>query len=433
MAKANVTVVAEPQVSGVLRYAPLAAKASPDVENGQLGAAFKITNNEPQDIRFTSVEVTFSGEPQVASKTIVPSNPEAPIAAGTTGVRYFLSADHIILPVPAPGEVTFTLSFDGFDEPEVISISLASYEDAGYLFPARSADLEEGEFWSGASAIHGGAGGGTQMFAYDLLVRAADENGNWGRRHPGTTGNQNSDYRAWGKSIYAMAAGTVVQFLDTLADNTTAPNSPVPTVNPVEGNHFYIQHGTDLALYAHFQAGSMNPDLLSNGATVTEGQFLGVCGNTGNSSEPHLHLQITRGSVPWGDVGLPLTFRDLYVLETSQVDTKAWPPNTDSPWTYAEGRALPNVQSLIWPGNLKIIWSKQTMFYVLAWAWLIVVGALMITPGGIDCIKCGRVLESILALVSIGAGVAGLATTLTSRKTLRRGKLPAREATKQLD
>ena len=70
---------------------------------------------------------------------------------------------------------------------------------------------------------------------------------------------------------------------------------------------------------------------------------------------------------------------------------------------------------------------------MLAWAWLIVVGALMITPGGIDCIKCGRIIESLLALVSIGAGVAGIATTLASRTTLQRGKLPAREVTKQLD
>jgi murein DD-endopeptidase MepM/ murein hydrolase activator NlpD len=432
MAKANVTVVAEPQVSGVLRYAPLAAKSSADSENGQLGVAFKITNNEAQDLLLTSVEVTFTGDPAVPSKTVVPV-PQLPIVAGTAPVHYFLSVDHVILPVPAPAEVTFSLSFGGFDEPEVISMSLASYVDAGYRFPAKSADLGKGEFWAGSSAIHGGAGGGTQMFAYDLIVRAADENGVWNQIKPGTTGNQNSDYRAWGKPIYAMADGTVVQFLDTMLDNTTAPNAPFPTVNPVEGNHFYIQHGNDLAVYAHLQAGTMNADLLSVGAIVTEGQLLGLCGNTGNSSEPHLHLQITRGSVPWGDVGMPLTFRDMHVLETSQADTKAWPPNTNAPWTYVEGRALPNVQSLIWPGNLKIIWSKKNFFYVLAWAWIIVIGALMITPGGFDCIKCGRELESILALVSIGAGVAGLVTTLRSRTTLQRGKLPVREGTKQLD
>lgn len=431
MAKANVSVVAEPQVSGVLRYAPLAAKSSADAENAQLAVAFSITNNEPQAIAFTSVEVTFAGG-AVPSQTVVPV-PSDPIPAGQTGVRYFLSQDHFILTLPTPDEVTFALSFDGFDETEVVKISLAEYASAGYRFPAKTADLDQGEFWFGTSAVHGGGGGGTQMFAYDLAVCAPNANGVWDRTKSGTPGNQNDDYRVWGKPIYAMAAGTVVQFLDTMQDNTTAPNFPVPTVDPVEGNHFYIQHGDDLALYAHFQAGSMNADLLTNGATVTEGQFLGLCGNTGNSSEPHLHLQITRGSVPWDDVGLPLTFRDMHVLEISQADTKAWPPNTDSPWTYVEGRALPNTQSLIWPGNVKIIWSRKKFFHVLAWAWIIVIGALMITPGGIDCIKCGRVIESILALVSIGAGVAGLAATFGSRDLPRRGNLAARGARKQLD
>jgi murein DD-endopeptidase MepM/ murein hydrolase activator NlpD len=431
MAKANVTVVAEPQVTGTLRYAPLAAKSSADAENGQLAVAFRITNNESSAITFTTVDVSFP-DGSVPSKTVVPV-PQSAINAGATAVQYFLSPDHVILPASAPNEVTFKLNFAGFDEPEVITIALDAYASAGYLFPARTTDLQKGELWSGRSAAHGGAGGGTQMFAYDLGVRAPDENGDWGRRYPNTTGTLNTDYRAWGKGIYAMADGVVVQFLDTMQDNTTAPNFPSPTPNPVEGNHFYIQHGNDLALYAHLQFGSMNPDLVQNGAAVTEGQFLGLCGNTGRSSEPHLHLQITRGAVPWGDVGLPLTFRDMHVIETSQAATNVWPPNTASAWTNVEGRALPNVQSLIWPGNLKLVLSKKKWFYVLAWAWIIVIGGLMITPGGIDCIKCGRVVESLLALVSIGAGVAGLAMTLATSALPRRGKLPAREVVKEMD
>jgi hypothetical protein len=43
-----------------------------------------------------------------------------------------------------------------------------------------------------------------------------------------------------------------------------------------------------------------------------------------------------------------------------------------------------------------------------AWAWIIIIGGLMITPGGIDCIRCGPVLNNILAIVSILAGIAGI-------------------------
>jgi len=49
----------------------------------------------------------------------------------------------------------------------------------------------------------------------------------------------------------------------------------------------------------------------------------------------------------------------------------------------------------------------------LAWAWLIVIGALIITPIGPLCIACGVAatqLDYILGAVSIILGIGGLAT-----------------------
>jgi hypothetical protein len=43
----------------------------------------------------------------------------------------------------------------------------------------------------------------------------------------------------------------------------------------------------------------------------------------------------------------------------------------------------------------------------LAWAWIIIVGGLMITPGGIECIACGPLLTRILGVISVGIGIAG--------------------------
>ncbi len=43
----------------------------------------------------------------------------------------------------------------------------------------------------------------------------------------------------------------------------------------------------------------------------------------------------------------------------------------------------------------------------LAWAWIIIVGGLMITPGGIVCIACGPLLTIILGVISIAIGIAG--------------------------
>ena len=44
----------------------------------------------------------------------------------------------------------------------------------------------------------------------------------------------------------------------------------------------------------------------------------------------------------------------------------------------------------------------------IAWAWIIIVGVLMITPGGVQCIACGSVLNVVLGIVSIVLGAFGL-------------------------
>jgi hypothetical protein len=44
----------------------------------------------------------------------------------------------------------------------------------------------------------------------------------------------------------------------------------------------------------------------------------------------------------------------------------------------------------------------------LAWAWLIIIGALMLTPGGVSCIACGETLNSVLGVVSIVLGAAAI-------------------------
>lgn len=52
---------------------------------------------------------------------------------------------------------------------------------------------------------------------------------------------------------------------------------------------------------------------------------------------------------------------------------------------------------------------------VLAWAWIIVIGGLIITPGGIHCIKCGPTLNLLIGLVSIVLGLAGLVATVRGK------------------
>jgi hypothetical protein len=82
----------------------------------------------------------------------------------------------------------------------------------------------------------------------------------------------------------------------------------------------------------------------------------------------------------------------------------------------------------VMPNLREIIEHEKRFRWVpyLAWAWLIIIGGLLITPEGTWCIKCGGqdpgyigdLLVNVLSVVSIGLGVYGL-IGLTSRSTGR--------------
>ena len=76
----------------------------------------------------------------------------------------------------------------------------------------------------------------------------------------------------------------------------------------VAGNHVIVAHGQSgpYVLLAHLQRGSVEVGV---GDEVAVGHPLGRCGNSGNSTEPHVHVQAT-DSIDWNAArGLPIVFR----------------------------------------------------------------------------------------------------------------------------
>jgi Peptidase family M23 len=347
MSTPNLTVTMEPFESGTVVCGPLAARTSADDPNAQLSLVLRITNNEVAAVHVNTVTISFT-PPPVVNTSAIPV--DLPIDPGQSTTWYFATANNIILPLPAPSAVTVGLICNGFGNPATVTKSLAPYQSpvvGGYLFPAKLSELHQGEFWHGRSAVHSPAGGGVQVFAYDMDVQVFDTvSGHWTALVPGGSSSKNEDYRIWGKSVVAMADGTVQSWAN---DQPTNPNPPadLSPPNPVEGNHFYIQHATDLVLYAHMQPGSLNPQLLSNGAPVKAGDFLGLAGNSGNSSGPHLHIHAIKATQPWQGPPRPILFQDIFVIDRTVLNL----PDPSGPWVNVKEQGLPSVDSAIWPAS----------------------------------------------------------------------------------
>lgn len=50
---------------------------------------------------------------------------------------------------------------------------------------------------------------------------------------------------------------------------------------------------------------------VQEGESVLRGQVVALCGNSGNSSEPHLHFQIQNGESFYNSLGVPILFRNI--------------------------------------------------------------------------------------------------------------------------
>lgn len=124
----------------------------------------------------------------------------------------------------------------------------------------------------------------------------------------------NSKYYAHGVDVLAVDEGTVVAVKDGLKENVPGINSrAVPiTLETVGGNHIILDIGKGrYAFYAHVQPGSLRVKL---GDHVKRGDVLARLGNTGNSTEPHLHFHLADANSPLGSEGIP------YVHEMLEFD-----------------------------------------------------------------------------------------------------------------
>ncbi|AFU12475.1 M23 family metallopeptidase [Bacillus toyonensis] len=136
-----------------------------------------------------------------------------------------------------------------------------------------------------------------ERWAYDILIPPAE-----------VKSSKLEDYGIYGATVMAPASGTVVSVNNDEKD--LVPGSD--DFQSMAGNHIYLrldETGTFLIL-AHLKKGSIK---VKEGQHVNEGFVLAQVGNSGSSSEPHLHIHHQRENPSEVSMfctkGLPLYFR----------------------------------------------------------------------------------------------------------------------------
>lgn len=192
-----------------------------------------------------------------------------------------------------------------FDEENIIQgiqiMPIPSYPETDEVYTETIFDYPfEGEwfvFWGGTNPlVNYHYEYENQRYAYDFIIFDGKAS---------FTGDPtiNESYPAFGKSYLAPADGTIVAIENDIADN-----DPVGEMNADQplGNYVIIDHGNNEFSYlAHFQKGSIE---VEEGDQVKQGDLLGLVGNSGNSSEPHIHFHVADSADPTTSKSIRIQF-----------------------------------------------------------------------------------------------------------------------------
>jgi murein DD-endopeptidase MepM/ murein hydrolase activator NlpD len=115
------------------------------------------------------------------------------------------------------------------------------------------------------------------------------------------------DYNVFGKEVLAPGDGTISQVIDGSID--VLPGEKDRSVGV--GNAIIIDHlNGEYSLLCHFKHSSIKVKV---GDEVKQGDIIGLCGNTGNTSQPHVHFNLQDNSLMHKAKALPAQFKEIIV------------------------------------------------------------------------------------------------------------------------
>ncbi|UDK98211.1 M23 family metallopeptidase [Lysinibacillus sphaericus] len=151
------------------------------------------------------------------------------------------------------------------------------YSQNTYIMPIKE---EWFVFWGGVNEfVNYHYAYEAQRYAYDLVIMKNDSTFK-------DSPNVNENYYAFNKEVTAPADGKVIKVVNHLEDNIPGE---MYEMEPA-GNVIIIEHTNhEYSMVAHLKKNSC---LVQQGDTVKQGDVIALCGNSGNSSEAHIHFQV---------------------------------------------------------------------------------------------------------------------------------------------
>lgn len=169
---------------------------------------------------------------------------------------------------------------------------------------------------------------GTRAYGQAYAIDLVHEPGASARPAFGTGSGMraNAGYPAFGQPVRSLVDGVVVAAADRQRDHRARSQwwslvylmiegifREVGGPRFIVGNHVVVETAQgSYALVAHLRRGSLRVQV---GDEVTAGQVLGECGNSGNSSEPHVHAQLMDRASLWTANGIPMSFAHVHLGE----------------------------------------------------------------------------------------------------------------------
>ncbi|MDT3697975.1 MAG: M23 family metallopeptidase [Thermincola sp.] len=115
--------------------------------------------------------------------------------------------------------------------------------------------------------------------------------------------NRNEEFHGYGMSVCSIEKGTVVDMHDGIDDNEPGKVD----FQRSKGNYVVIKHADSVySFYAHLKTNSIK---VAQNQQVEPFQPIAEVGNSGFSTMPHLHFQLSKGKAPLDDESLPFVFK----------------------------------------------------------------------------------------------------------------------------